>query len=102
MQEYIIRTAVSGAVQGALESFGTPNLLLQTELTMVPDLIISPQPLQPVVLYQGSFAMSGSQSISLNNTGNVTVDYQVQRLLPIVHSISAWSAAMQQLSQDSA
>ena len=74
VQEYIIRTAVSGAVQGALESFGTPNLLLQTELTMVPDLIILPQPLQPVVLYQGSFAMSESQSISLNNTGNVTVN----------------------------
>ena len=77
-QEYIVRTADQGVVQGALESFGTPNRLLYVPLTMVPNLIISPAVLQPVVLYEGSFAMTQSQTIYLNNTGNATVDYEVQ------------------------
>ena len=75
---YIKGTGVSGVVQQALESLQTPNLLLQTPLTHVPDVIISPSSLEPVVLYEGSFSISDTQTILLNNTGNATVEYEVR------------------------
>ena len=77
VQAYMQGSAVSGVVEGALESVGTPNRLLQTELSSVPSVIVSPAVLQPVVLFESSFAISNSQSILLNNTGNTTVDFEV-------------------------
>ena len=78
VQAYIKGTAVSGVVQNALESFGTPNLLLQIELVSVPTVVISPSALAPLVLFQNSFATSGSQNIVLNNTGNSTITFEVR------------------------
>ena len=77
VQAYLRGTAVPGVIQEALESFGTPNLLLQTQLVSVPTVIISPSVLPPIVLFEGSFAASSSQTITLNNTGNATVTFQV-------------------------
>ena len=77
VQAYLVWTAVPGVVKGALGSFGTPNLLLQTELVSVPTVVISPIMLPPIVLYEGSFAASSTQNFTLNNTGNATINFQV-------------------------
>ena len=78
VQAYIQGSAVSGVVQGALEGLGTVNRLLQTELTQVPNVIITPAQLQPVVLFASTFAVSNTQDILLNNTGNATVEFGVR------------------------
>lgn len=49
----LIGTAVTGAIKNAQESLGTPNRMLQTYLDTAPSLTISPDTLDPVVLFAG-------------------------------------------------
>lgn len=77
MQAFIRGNAVAGVVQNALENTGTPNALVQTDLTQVPTVTISPDPLPPAVLYEGSFAATLNQTLTLGNTANTTVNYTV-------------------------
>ena len=71
--------AVNGTIRSALTGVGTPNLLLQTDLSEQPTVTIVPATLAPVVLFEGSFGTSSSQTITLNNTdsNNTSVNYQV-------------------------
>jgi hypothetical protein len=50
----IVETAVTGQIQNAQESLGTPNKFLQTYLDTAPTLTITPDALDPVVLFAGS------------------------------------------------
>ena len=77
---------MSGVIESALEGFGTPNRLLQTELVSVPTVIINPPVLPPIVLFEGSFATASTQNITLNNTGNATVTFQVGLQLICMHA----------------
>ncbi len=52
----IVETAVTGQIQNAQESLGTPNKFLQTYLDTAPTLTITPDALDPVVLFAGSCA----------------------------------------------
>ena len=52
----IVETAVTGQIINAQESLGTPNKFLQTYLDTAPTLTISPDALDPVVLFAGSCA----------------------------------------------
>jgi hypothetical protein len=51
-----VETAVTGRIQNAQESLGTPNKFLQTYLDTAPTLTITPDALDPVVLFAGKFA----------------------------------------------
>jgi hypothetical protein len=77
VQAFIKGNAVSGVLQDALENAGTPNLLVQTDLTQVPTVTIEPDPLPPAVLYEGSFAVTFNQTITLGNDANSTVNFTV-------------------------
>ena len=70
--------AVPKAVLSALESLGTPNLLLQTDLTQVPTISISPTVLPPALLYEGSFGVAATQTITLANSANTSVTFNVR------------------------
>jgi len=50
----IVETAVSGAIINAQESLGTPNKFLQTYLDSAPSVTITPDTLDPVVLFAGT------------------------------------------------
>ncbi len=78
MQAFIRGNAVASVVQDALEGTGTPNLLVQTDLTQVPTITIAPDPLPPAVLYEGSFAATLNQTLTLGNAANTTVNYTVR------------------------
>lgn len=88
VQAFIKGNAVAGVVQNALESTGTPNALVQTDLTQVPTVSISPDPLPPAVLYEGSFSATLNQTLILGNVANTTVNYTVSPLhrAPSAHS----------------
>ncbi len=73
----INQTAVTGVIQGAMESAGTPNRLVQVDLELVPTVNIQPQSLSPAVLFEGSFAVSTSQTVTLTNQGNTSVTFNV-------------------------
>ena len=81
MQAFIRGNAESGVVQQALESLGTPNLLLQTDLTEIPTLTISPDVLPPAVLFEGSFSAMFNGSMTINNEAQSAVNYTVSVLL---------------------
>ncbi|BDA42482.1 probable extracellular serine proteinase at N-terminal half [Coccomyxa sp. Obi] len=83
VQAFIRGNAVAGVVQNALESTGSPNLLLQTDLTQVPTVTIAPEPLPPAVLYEGSFSATLNQTLTLGNVANTTVNYTVSA--PLMH-----------------
>ena len=68
---------MSGVIQQADESLGTPNLLLQTDLTQIPTLTISPDTLQAAVLFEGSFSASVNQSMTIGNDAHSAVNYTV-------------------------
>ena len=68
---------MSGMVQQALENLGTPNLLLQTDLTQIPTLTISPDALAPAVLFEGSFSATFNQTMVINNEAQSAVNYTV-------------------------
>ena len=70
--------AVPGVISAALESFGTPNLLLQTDLTEVPTITISPMALPPALLFEGSFGVAAMQTITLSNDANISVAFNVR------------------------
>jgi len=70
--------AVAGVVTGALGSLGTPNLLLQTDLTQVPTIGISPAALPPALLYEGSFGVAATQTLTLSNGANTSVAFNVR------------------------
>ena len=53
VQSTIIETAVNGVIINAQESLGTPNKMLQTYLDTAPTLTITPETLDPVVLFAG-------------------------------------------------
>ena len=77
---YLKGNAVNNLVQSALTSSGTPNILLQTDLDQQATVTIVPDTLPPVVLYEGSFGTTSSQSITLTNTDTNTssnVNYAV-------------------------
>lgn len=82
VQAFIRGNAVSGAVQQALESLGTPNSLLQTDLTQIPTLAISPDSLSPAVLYEGSFSATSNQTMTIGNVASSSVNYTVSSLPP--------------------
>ena len=46
----------------------------------VPTLTIQPEPLAPAVLYEGSFAVTLNQTITLGNTANTSVNFTVRAL----------------------
>ncbi|KAK9816225.1 hypothetical protein WJX74_004951 [Apatococcus lobatus] len=71
----INQTAVVGTIQDSMDSAGTPNRLVQVDLETVPTINIQPQSLSPAILFEGSFAVSTSQTITLTNQGNTTVSY---------------------------
>ena len=74
--------AVNGTIVGSLNGVGTPNLLLQTDLSTQPTVTIAPASLAPVVLFEGSFGTASTQTITLTNsdTNNTSVNYQVKSL----------------------
>lgn len=76
----INQTAVVGVIQGSMDSAGTPNRLVQVDLETVPTINIQPQSLSPAILFEGSFAVSTSQTITLTNQGNTTVSFSVSGL----------------------
>ena len=49
----IVETAVTGVIINAQESLGTPNKFLQTYLDTAPTLTITPDSLDPVILFAG-------------------------------------------------
>ena len=49
----IVETAVAGAIINAQESLGTPNKFLQTYLDSAPSVTITPDTLDPLVLFAG-------------------------------------------------
>jgi len=69
--------AVAGVVTGALGSLGTPDLLLQTDLTQVLTIGISPAALPPSLLYEGSFGVAATQTLTLSNGANTSVAFNV-------------------------
>lgn len=69
--------AVAGVVTGALGSLGTPDLLLQTDLTQVLTIGISPAALPPALLYEGSFGVAATQTLTLSNGANTSVAFNV-------------------------
>lgn len=75
--------AVNGTVKSSLSGVGTPNLLLQTDLSEQPTVTIAPDQLAPVVLFEGSFGTTSTQIITLTNTdsNNTSVDFQVYTTL---------------------
>ncbi|CAK0762638.1 hypothetical protein CVIRNUC_002977 [Coccomyxa viridis] len=77
VQAFIRGNAVSGAIQQALENLGTPNLLLQTDLTQIPTLTITPESLPVVVLYEGSFSAVANQTLMIGNDAQSNVNYTV-------------------------
>ena len=80
VQAFIRGNAVSGAIQQALENLGTPNLLLQTDLTQIPTLTITPESLPVVVLYEGSFSAVANQTLMIGNDAQSNVNYTVSSL----------------------
>ncbi len=78
MQAFIRGNAETGVVQQALESLGTPNLLLQTDLTEIPTLTISPDNLPPAVLFEGSFSATFNETMTINNEAQSAVNYTVR------------------------
>lgn len=73
--------SVSGSIQNALVNAGTPNLLLQTDLSKQPTVTILPDGLAPAILFEGSFATSSTQIITLTNTATNSsseIDFQVR------------------------
>ncbi|KAK9865466.1 hypothetical protein WJX84_003473 [Apatococcus fuscideae] len=68
-------TTSNGVIQDGMDSSGTPNQLVQVTLDLVPTINIQPQTLAPAVLFEGSFAVSTSQTITLTNQGNSSVNY---------------------------
>lgn len=96
MQAFIRGNAETGVVQQALESLGTPNLLLQTDLTQVPTLDISPDSLSPAVLFEGSFSATYNQTMTINNEAQSAVNYTVSilpscgnRMTPELHPVGS-------------
>lgn len=85
VQAFIKGNSIAGVVQNALESVGTPNLLVQTDLTQVPTVSINPEPLPLAVLYEGSFAVTFNQTITLGNEANSSVNFTVRSLPPTYH-----------------
>ena len=80
VQAFIRGNAEAGVVQQALESMGTPNLLLQTDLTQIPTLTINPTNLPPAVLFEGSFSATFNQTMTINNEAQSAVNYTVSFL----------------------
>ena len=76
----MVGNAIKGIVQNALDSnmVGTPNLLLQTDLTEVPIVNILPLTLAPAIMFEGSFGVATNQTITLQNTGTNPVTFQVK------------------------
>lgn len=73
--------AVNGLVQNALNNTGTPNVLLQTDLSKQATVTIVPETLAPAVLFEGSFGTSSTQVITLTNTddnSSSVVQFQVR------------------------
>jgi hypothetical protein len=77
VQAYINGAAKGGVIHNALEAQGTPNRLLQTILTLMATVSFQPPSLDPVVLFQGSFQVSTAQTLTLRNSGNKTVTFNV-------------------------
>ena len=78
MHAFVKGDAVPGVILAALEGAGTPNLLLQTDLTQVPTITISPMPLPPALLFEGSFGIAATQTITLSNDANTSVAFNVR------------------------
>ena len=78
MHAFVKGDAVPGVILAALEGAGTPNLLLQTDLTQVPTITISPVPLPPALLFEGSFGIAATQTITLSNDANTSVAFNVR------------------------
>ena len=70
-------TTSNAVIQDGMDSSGTPNQLVQVTLDLVPTINIEPQTLAPAVLFEGSFAVSTSQTITLRNEVNSSVNYTV-------------------------
>ena len=68
MKAFMLGNAVNGSVIGALTAVGTPNLLLQTDLSRQATVTIAPGVLAPVILFEGSFSTASTQTITLTNT----------------------------------
>ena len=49
----------------------------------VPTITIQPEPLAPAVLYEGSFAVTLNQTITLGNGANTSVNFTVRALPPM-------------------
>jgi hypothetical protein len=71
-----------------LESVGTPNRLLQTDLAELPTVVIQPAVLPPVILFEGSFKVTAQQVVSLQNTAKTPVNFTV-RTPPRLDELSA-------------
>ena len=50
----------------------------QEDLTALPSVAITPGQLAPVVLFEGSFQTSATQTVTLTNSGNTTVQFNVR------------------------
>ena len=81
VQAFVRGNAVPGAIHQALENLGTPNLLLQTDLTQIPTLTITPESLPVVVLYEGSFSAVANQTLMIGNEAKSDVNYTVSSCL---------------------
>lgn len=71
MSSTIVETAVTGKINNAQESLGTPNKFLQTYLDTAPTLTITPDSLDPVILFAGKAppaVQRGLLSPSFNTT----------------------------------
>ena len=81
-------TAVANKIQDAQP--GTPNLLLQTDLDIVPSVSFQPATLPHAVLYSGTPAAARLQQLNVINSQNTSVDYQVICLM-VLH-VTKWVA----------
>ena len=71
----IVETAVTGVIINAQESLGTPNRFLQTYLDTAPTLTITPDSLDPVVLFAGK-APPALQRMLLSPSINATTGHR--------------------------
>ena len=86
--------AVKGTIAAALTGTGTPNALLQTDLAQQATVTIAPATLAPVVLFEGSFGTSSTQTITLTNT-DTNASSLVQYEVPLPSHLACYPTEMQ-------
>lgn len=72
----------SAAANKILDARGSPNMLLQSDLNIVPSVLLHPATLPPAVLFSNTAAATSLQSFSIVSEPQLPIAFQVNCLGP--------------------